>query len=587
VDHEQDQEEAGAEPAEQEKRVRRLDDLEAEAAALHKETSRLLVQRRKIQARIKSLFKSILLEVPSLAATHGDLIDTELSAADENALHFEVWFPEFKQITEVLVEETRQALARCEEASVQIEAVVGEQQRARTLIDTLETGRMLMADRVEAQTQELTLLRKAHIKLKDQAADIESQLGEVRAQIQRAPAEADQAVLAQSEARLADAETRYQQLAQMHERDRIENAREVASLTKQVSQLRERYESQLAHLTMQNERLTEKLVEQERGPHQHVDSTFAAATPAPARNSSQAAEAIEAGGDADRGRQKVASLWRVHRGGVQEPVSSERVDVSSETAAPQTPPDQVVILDDEETGRLLEKQLSDKGFAVTALSPERDPASQVPLASIACAAINLAVPEAWTMVRTLTSTRESPPAWIGYATAQAMTTVYWFGEVGFLIIPFESQTLTRTLRRLALRLKQGIVISPDEQIGKDVSQQLGRARVTGAVARDRAQALDVIKAIYPHVALAHLASSPVDILRAVVALRNVSLFSRIPVVFLLDEKPPARESSLYAAAVRTILRLGKLDRHSLTATLANVLGEGLHIPRKVVTARPA
>jgi CheY-like chemotaxis protein len=585
VDHEEDQEAAGQEPAARDPCLRRLDDLEAEAAALHKETSRLLVQRRKIQARVKFLFKSILLEAPNLVDSHGDLIDHELSATDENALHFEVWFPEFKQITEVLVEENRQALGRLDEVSTQLDGALSERERARTLVDTLETGRMLMADRLEAQSQELTALRKAHAGLKERAVELQTQLAEVRVQIERAPAETDRSTLAETEARLANAEARYQELGQMREKDRIENAREVASLTRQLSQLRERYESQLAQLAMQNERLTETLVDKERGLQHRGGPASAAASPAPARVAHTAAQAAESDGDTGRGRRKVESLLNLDAPEPGEVGNGGQRAASAETLRQQAPPDQVVIFDDEEVGRQVAAQLVEKGFPVTALSPQQDPASQLPLDSIACAVVNLAVPEAWTMVRTLASTRESPPAWVAYAAAHPMATAYWFGEVGFLLMPFENQTLTRVLRRLATRLKQGIVISPDEQIGNEVSQQLGRARVTGAVARDRAQALEVIKAIYPHVALAHLASSPVDIFRAVAALRNVSLFSRIPVVFLLDGTPQSREGSLYSAAVRTILRLGKFDPHNLATALVNILGEGLHIPRKLVSAR--
>jgi hypothetical protein len=543
------------------------------------------VQRRKIQARIKSLFKSILLEVPTLAESHHDLIDTELGAADENALHFEVWFPEFKQITEVLVEENRQALLRVEELSVQTEGVLSERERTRTLVDTLETGRMLMADRLEAQSQELTALRRAHGDLKKRATELEIQLAEARVQVERAPAQTNQTTLAEAEARLTDAEGRYQELAQMHERDRIQNAREVASLTKQLSQLRERYESQLAQLSMQNARLTEALVDKERGLQHRGGPASPAARPTPARVARETAEATESEGNAGRGRRKVASLLDLDAPDIEEVRNGNQRPVVAETLGQKTPPDQVVILDEEEVGRQMAAQLVQKGFPVTALSPQQDPASQLSLDSIACAVVNLALPEAWTTVRALASSRESPPAWIAYAAAHPMATAYWFGEVGFLVMPLENQTLTRTLRGLAARLKQGIVISPDEQIGNEVAQQLGRARVTGAVARDRAQTLEVIKAIYPHVALAHLASSAVDIFRAVAALRNVSLFSRIPVVFLLDDIPQSRESALYSAAARTILRLGKLDRHNLTTTLVNILGEGLHIPHKVVAAR--
>jgi len=171
------------------------------------------------------------------------------------------------------------------------------------------------------------------------------------------------------------------------------------------------------------------------------------------------------------------------------------------------------------------------------------------------------------------------PDWLAYASANPAAPAYWFGDVSFLRLPVDNQVLTKVLRRLASRLKQGLVISPDEKVGALLSRQLSHARVTSAVARDRAQALEAIKSIYPHIALAHLGSSPVDVFRAIAALRNVSMFSRIPIVFLLDGNPSPREGSLYGGAARTILRLGKLSPGTMADTLANAFSGHLHSVR--------
>jgi len=580
ADNDEDVARAGPEPPESDSYVGRVDDLEAEAQALHRETGRLLVQRRKIQARIKSLFKAILLQEPGLAERHAEVIEHELSAVDENALHFEVWFPEFKQITEVLVEESRDALRRLAEASSQAAEAAAERDRARALIETLETGRILMNGRLDAQAEELDALRNARPEIEARAAQLEAELAEARARMTNAPAERQDMALAEVEARLAETEARYQELGRIYEKDRIENAREIASLTKQLTRVREKYESQLAQLATQNERLAEALADKERAAQ-----TGGMPTASPASSAVAPVQGEAPSGDVTERRRVEAMLEFDGSASGSHQSGGNEARERREVATPQRPPDQVVILDDDGVGQNAASELAEKGYPVTAFSPHPDLVSELSVESIACAVVNLAVPHAWTTVRAIAAMREAPPAWIAYAAARPTAPAYWFGEVSFLVMPVEPQILTRALRRLASRLKQGIVISPDEQMATEISLQLSRARVTGAVARDRAQALEVIKAIYPHVALAHLASSPVDVFRAVAALRGVSLFSRIPVVFMLDGTPHPHEPSLYGAAARTILRLGKLDPRNMATTLAHILGEHLQVPRRAAAAR--
>ena len=444
-----DEQEAGSapEPETRDPRLSRLDDLEAEAQALNKETGRLLVQRRKIQARIKSLFKQILRQTPQLAETHGEIIELEINAMDENALHFEVWFPEFRQIGDVLVEEARDALTHLNAQSPEAEKAAGERDRLRGLVDTLEAGRTLMADRLSTQTQEVEAFLKIRAELEGRVETLQAALREARAQLEAAPKSRGKGeATAEVEARLADAEARYEELGRIHEKDRLANAREVGSMTKQLTQLREKYEGQLAQLAAQNERLTEALVDKERGiPTKATDLTAPHGSDPPPPGAE--------GGNGQEPRTLEQKLGVIDEGSADGSGNGEQA--ASQAGLELVARDQLVILDTGKGGESAAAELSTRGYPIRAFEPNPELASVLPVPSIACAAVNVAVPHTWTTVRKITEMPGPGPDWLAYASANPAAPAYWFGDVSFLRLPVDNQVLTKVLRAPRLTPQAG------------------------------------------------------------------------------------------------------------------------------------
>lgn len=520
----------------------RIEDLAAEFETLDRSCKQLLVQRRKLQARIKSLLKSLVRTIPDLDPKLLQAFERELRLAEENALHLEVWLPEYEQIGSTLISESRALHRQLEDVRQRVAELAADQGRAEQLAEALETGRTLLAARLDAQSRELEQLRADRNALEDRVGALAAELAEARA----APPRRDDAVVVALQAELAEARSRYASLAKTHEKDRQAHAREIASLTRQVTQVREQSEAQITELTRECERLTAALVERGRsaaGPRQ--DRIDLDAMPEPKRP--------------PRPR----------------PAGPVARDVGQGESGPGG---QIVLLDDEKTALDSTAEMTAAGYPVTQFVPHAELASHLPRSGIACMAVNLALPQSWAVVRTLCAVAgRSPVPIIAYALAHPSPRGFWFGPVDFILLPITKESLAGVSSGAVPRLKQALIISVEDGVADSVRQQLSRMRVNSTPARDRAQALETLKTIYPHVVFVHPGASSIDAFRAVAAIRGVSLFQRIPIIFLLDEQPQPREESLFSAAARTVLRLGELKPADLTESLAAAFHR--YIPR--------
>lgn len=576
------------------RRLAQLEDLVAEVDALAKATNRLLVQRRKLQARVKSQLKSVMRSAKQLSEDRVEAVDREFRAAAENALNLEVWFTEFRQLVEHLTGLSREA---SEEAVAVHEALlrerqqgaasVAEREQAQARMESLEAARRAMAERFEAQCQENELLFQRFSEGDERLNQLEEALKEARAAAATAQSKQAADSSAELQARLTEAEGKYEMLALAREKDRRGHALEIAALTKQLAELRAHYEEQI----------------REPEPAPPIER------PAPIERPGSVEPARRPTGGRRRGRliDTPPSLARSGPARDRPAIFADEDDAPArpsdrpappplppmaERAAPPPlppvaplvvggapPPDmpkpqtvaqkELVLFDEERRGAELSLALTEGGFPVTPLAPEPQLIEQLPARSLACLALNLALPGCWSAARVMRGSAKFPPTpMVGYALAPPSPGGFWFGAIDFIVLPADKDALYTALQRVAPRLKQVLVIGTRDELSLAVSRLLARVSVNTSSAADRGQALDVLRTIYPHVLLAHPSSSPIDVFRAIAAIRGLSLFRRTPLVFLLDEKPPPQEETLFSNTARQILRSGNLKPDELPDALA-------------------
>lgn len=536
-----------AHSASDEARLVRLEDLAMEIESLDKASAKVLVQRRKLQARLKSLVR----RQSRIPAAELEKIEKELEVARENAMNLELWFSEYKQIAGVVVEEARDLLVEMVETRQQVEEVDAERRSALGMIDSLERARRALAEQIAQQAEEVKSLREAAADSGSRVAALESDLAAERAVAASKRAAGPSADL---QARVAELEARYQEACQSRERERRSHAVEVGNLTKQLTQLRHAYEGQIAEM-------------RER----------AAAAPPPAPSAppitqvappARPASLVESILDAETGPRQGLRLLDPHTREEADP--SKRVAAASPAASRAPAPTQLLLLDDEMTAPETVAKMAEGGIPVTGFSPSVDVLAQLPMEKVAAVALNLAEPGSWAVVRRLRSEADGRMVpMIAYAMADRASTGFWFGPIECALLPPDKDRLFATLQRIAPRMKQTIVIGHDDDASDNITRELRKVRIEGVSARNRAEALEAIKTVYPHIALLHPGSNPVDGFRALAALRGVSLFQRIPIVMLLEEKPVPKEEALYSGGVRTILRLGGLKAPDLAETISN------------------
>jgi DNA-binding response OmpR family regulator len=387
----------------------------------------------------------------------------------------------------------------------------------------LERQRKELTQRLDAETRERNRWRAACAEAERRMAALQSELAELRGRLEREASTPTPKALQGGD---VDSELRakYQALVEAHEKQRQAHATEMGNLARQLSELRQRYEQQLAGQAEECERLREAL-KKER---------------------------------AQRGAPSTGSR------------RSERArEEARRDSAEATEGGELLIIDDDPIGREVTAQLAKSGYPVSAVVPQDDAPAQLADRAIACAAINLAVPQAWPLVRAM---RAAPALHtvplIAYALTPQSPTGFWFGPVDFALLPVATSDLGRIARQLVSGLKQAIVVSSDPEVANETCLALTKARVNASVARDRRQALDAMRVAAPQLVVVHPNSSPVDGFRAVAALRGVQMLQNLAVIFLLDETPDPREASLLSAAARTVLRLGSLTTGGLATTVA-------------------
>jgi CheY-like chemotaxis protein len=216
------------------------------------------------------------------------------------------------------------------------------------------------------------------------------------------------------------------------------------------------------------------------------------------------------------------------------------------------------------------RQLAAFGHHVTTIDPTPDASDALKDHTVTCAAVNLAAPQAWSLVRHLRNGSGIPRMpLVAYALAEDAPKGFWLGPVDFAVMPVGQCELVDLLNRLVPKLKRVIAMSNDIDVMSDVRTQLTGASISTAVVLDGRQALDLVPTIRPEAAVLHLSPSCADVFRAIAGLRSQEISRPIPIVFLLDAEAHPREDAFLTAGLRMLAGRGTLMPDGLVESLAS------------------
>jgi chromosome segregation ATPase/CheY-like chemotaxis protein len=229
-----------------------------------------------------------------------------------------------------------------------------------------------------------------------------------------------------------------------------------------------------------------------------------------------------------------------------------------------------ILLDGEAIADSAARQLAEFGHRVSALAPSSAASDALRGRSVACAAVNLATAQTWSLLRHLRNgSGIARMPLVAYALADNAARGFWLGPVDFALLPVDQCDLAAMLNRLAPKLKRVIAMSNDIDVMSDVRSQLTTAGVSTAVVLDGRQALDLVATIRPEAAVLHLSPTCADVFRAIAGLRSAEITRDIPLVFLLDAEAQPREEAFLTAGVKVLSSRGTLAPDALVDSLAS------------------
>ena len=428
-------------------------------------------------------------------------------------------------------EELQRALAaaqqECAAQQQAVHAASAECARLTATAEQLDAERRGLGTRIETADAERDALEQEHDQTAARLAALEQELQTLR-DGQLAPAEAQLAAEREArraaEAALAAAETRHQS--------------EMAELRDRLAAFDERNPSLAKELAAQQQLL------------QSAEEDLTAAIDLSAEDD-----------DAD-------AVLDIDRASAPEGTTGDELEVLA--AAEAAARGDCILLDGEEIGGAAARRLAEFGHRVSALAPAAAASDALKQRAITCAAVNLAAPDAWGLVRHLRNGSGIPHMpLVAYALADKAAKGFWLGPVDFAILPAAQSDLAAILNRMAPKLKRIIAMSNDIDVMSDVRTQLSSTGISTAVVLDGRQALDLVPTIRPDAAVLHLSPSCADVFRAIAGLRGAEISREIPILFLLDANAQPREEAFLAAGVRTLTGRGSLAPDMLVDSLAS------------------
>ena len=563
--------------------------LEARIEELGQVSARLIAERRELHSRIETLaaggqtleqekqaaINTAQERVTALEAELGRLTaaqDTARAAATEELSRVRGELTAAVQGREEAQRELARVHQHAEALAREAKEHTAAQDRLRRETEELTRERAALAEQLQTAGRELARLRQARAEGDRGLATIESELRETARARDAVAAELRalrDETLAQTTARLAAAEAARGQLETTLAGDRARHAAEVAALQEEMARLREEADAALADarhaFEVECERLTQALAEKDLLLQSAEDGIGLIGMPA-------------AGGDGDSELTIDRSSAPLDGGELE---ADEADDLLAEAG-----PDEIVFFDSGKAVEESERHLTQFGHQVATMAPTADVLAHLADRRMTCAALNLAIPAAWSTLRAL----KSDPAHcrrtlLAYALAPDAPAGFWFGTVDFLLLPV-AKNLTEVLVRLAPRIKRVLAMSNDIDVMSDVRTHLTGIGVSTAVVLDGRQALDLVPTVRPEAAVLHLSPSCVDVFRAVQGLRAAEISRDIPILFLLDATAQPREEAFLSAGVRMLSSRGNLRADQLGATVSLAL-DAVQAAAAAAAAAPA
>ena len=575
---------AESERAELEKRVEQLGrelqssqetarTLEARVEELNQVSTRLIAERRDLHARIEKLAaggqtleqekqaainsaQQRVTEVEAELSRVAALLEsTRSSSADEiqrtradaeqalQALRTELAAAtrERDALQQTLAQTSEEGNAHQQTAA----ELAAERARLQAAVEQLGSERDGLAKRVEEAAAAAADLRRERQRAEERTAELERELHTTRDEL-----------LADVAARLQASEETRREMETAIDAERESHTAELTALKARLEQQREEFGEQLAALGDEQQRLTEALAEKDL----LLQSAEEGLT---------TIDLAESEGEGDEGMLAIDRSYAPERDGDEAVEEDDLFEEEVETIS-----NEIVLLDDGDIGSETARQLIAFGHRVTALVPEPEMTGPLGERSIACTAINLAIPTSWRTLRHLRNGSGIPHTpLVAYALAPNAPKGFWLGPVDFVLLPVDDCRMADILNRMVPKVKRVIAMSNDIDVMSDVRTQLTSAGISTAIVLDGRQALDLVATVRPEAAVLHLSPSCVDVFRAIAGLRNNESSRDVPILFLLDAEAQAREEAFLTAGVRMLSGRGNLMPADLTDSLASALDQ--------------
>lgn len=261
-------------------------------------------------------------------------------------------------------------------------------------------------------------------------------------------------------------------------------------------------------------------------------------------------------------------------GALVEPAPEPIVETSATPARPVqgAAAAELVILDDGPLRDDACAALAGAGFEVTAFSPTEPGVDELARRKVKCAMLNLGGGAgAW---RTLRLLRERASTSNVPVLAYAMTTKapkgFSFGRADFALWPTDPDRVVERLGRLRPKLRRLLVLSADVDGMSRLREPLTAAGISTSIVLDGKQALEFAAMIDPEAVILHLSPGCPSVARAVIGLRAGDARD-LPLLFLLDKAPGAREEAFFASVVLELLGKAGFQFGNLPEEIARVV----------------
>ncbi|MFI5366763.1 MAG: hypothetical protein ACHQ4J_14200, partial [Candidatus Binatia bacterium] len=260
-------------------------------------------------------------------------------------------------------------------------------------------------------------------------------------------------------------------------------------------------------------------------------------------------------------------------GALVEPAPEPIVETSATPARPvQAAAAELVILDDGPLRDGACAALAGAGFEVTALPPAEPGVDELARRKVKCAMLNLGGGVgAWRTLRLLrerTSTSNVPI--LAYAMTPKAPKGFSFGRADFALWPADPDRVVERLGRLRPKLRRLLVLSADVDGMSRLREPLTAAGISTSIVLDGKQALEFAAMIDPEAVILHLSPGCPSVARAVIGLRAGDARD-LPLLFLLDKAPGAREEAFFASLILELLGKAGFQFGNLPEEIARVV----------------